>query len=67
MSIVAKKNENSPKNAKNDNLLKTKTILNIIMSAKGGPVFTFSLPRRAARPLALPISYAIVATPGNWD
>jgi len=44
MSVLAKKNENTPKNAKN-NLLKTKRISNIKMWAKGYPVFTFSLPR----------------------
>ena len=38
------KNKNTPKNEKNNNLLKTKRILNMKMSAKGGPVFSFSLP-----------------------
>ena len=47
---TAKKNENTPKNAKNNNLLKTKKILNIKMSTKGDPVFKFSLPVGAARP-----------------
>jgi len=39
------KKENAPKikNAKNNNLLKTKRILNIKMPAKGGPVVSFSL------------------------
>ena len=38
------------------------------MSSKGGPIFTFSLPGRAARPFA-PVSYATgcsaVGTCGN--
>jgi len=36
ISILAKKNESTPKNAKNNNLLKTKGILNIKISVKGG-------------------------------
>jgi len=37
-------NENTLKNAKNNNLLQTKRSLNITISAKEGPVFTFRLP-----------------------
>jgi len=48
----SKKNENTPKTQKNNNLLKTKKILNVKMSAKGGPFSTFSLPGGAVRPLA---------------
>jgi len=33
------KNENTPKNAKNNDLLKTKRILNIKMSAKGSQFY----------------------------
>ena len=43
ISILAKKNENTMKNTKNNSLVKNKRILNIKMSAKGGPVFTLSL------------------------
>jgi len=39
MSILDKKNENTPKNAK-----KLIRILNIKMSPKGGPIFIFSVP-----------------------
>jgi len=42
------KKQNTPKSAKK--LLKSKRIINIKMSAKRGPVSTFSLPREAARP-----------------
>jgi len=42
-TLATKKDENTPKNAKN-NLLKTKTIPNIKMSPKGGPVIAFNLP-----------------------
>jgi len=51
MSILAKEN------AKKDNLLKTKRILNIKMYTKGNPVFTFSLPGGRLVPLS-PVSYA---------
>jgi len=54
---ASEKNENTPKNTKNNNLLKTKRMLNIKMSAKGGAVFTFSLPGGEARSPA-PVSYA---------
>jgi len=59
MSKLAKKNENTPKTQKNINLLKTERTLNIEMSAKLGPIFTFSLPggRLASLP---PVSYATV-------
>jgi len=43
MSTLAKKTK-TPRKTKNNNLLKTKRMLNIKMSAKGGAVFTFSLP-----------------------
>ena len=56
MAVLVKKNENTLTSTKNTNLLKTKGILNIKMSAKGGPVFTFSLPGKAARSFA-PVSY----------
>jgi len=39
MFILAGKNENAPKNAKNNNLLKTKRILNIKILAKGARFF----------------------------
>jgi len=44
VSTLVEKRENNPKNAKKQHLLKTTRILNIKMSAKGGAVFTFSLP-----------------------
>jgi len=56
LSVVAN-NHNTPKNAKNINLLKTKRMLNIKLSAKGETVFTFNLPGGAACPTA-PINYA---------
>jgi len=40
------------KTQKNSNQLKNKRIINIKISAKGGPVFTFSVPGGEARPLA---------------
>jgi len=43
MSTPVKKNKNTLKNEKN-NLLKAKRTLNIKMSSKRCPVFTFSLP-----------------------
>jgi len=50
VSILAKE-QKYPENAKkNNNLLKTKIILNIKMSAKGGPVFTFGLPGGGSPP-----------------
>jgi len=59
MSKLAKKNENTPKTQKNTNLLKTKRTLNIEMSAKWSPIFTFSLP--GGRLASLPsVSYATV-------
>jgi len=55
MSILAKKTKTSRKNAKNNNLLKTKRIIYIKMSAKGGgPVFTFVLPGVKDRTTAPP-------------
>jgi len=50
ITIVAETNENTSTNAKKQ-LLQTKSILNIEMSAKGGPVFTFSLPEAQLVPL----------------
>jgi len=35
VSLLAEKNENALKNAKKNNLLKTKLMLNIIMSVEG--------------------------------
>jgi len=58
------KNENTQKNKKNNNLLKTKIILNIkisAVSAKVGPVFAFTLPGGPTRPPA-PASYATAGT-----
>jgi len=55
MSIPAK-NENT---SKNNNLLKIKRILNTKISAKGVPVFTFTLPGGRLAPLP-PASYATV-------
>jgi len=49
MSILAKKAENA-KTHKNNNLLKTKRIRSIKMSAIEGPVFTFSLPGGGSPP-----------------
>jgi len=57
MSILQPKNENTPKNAKNNNVLKTKIILNIKMSVKGGPVFTFGLPGLGGSPPCPHVSY----------
>jgi len=50
----------TPKNAKNNNLLKTKRILKQEYYLSGGPVFTFSLPGGRFTHL-LPNSYATVA------
>jgi len=58
VTVLVKKSENAPQNAKN-NLLKTKRRMNIKMSAKEGPVFTFGLPRGAARPMP-PVCYTTV-------
>jgi len=44
MSMLAKKRKHPEKRKENKNLLKTKRIINIKVSAIGGPVFTFSLP-----------------------
>jgi len=55
MSIPAK-NENT---SKNNNLLKIKRILNTKISAKGVPVFTFTLPGGRLAPLP-PASHATV-------
>jgi len=43
MSALAKDDENTPKNAKSNNLVKTKRILNIKIKAKGVSVFTFTV------------------------
>jgi len=59
MSIPATKTKTPQKKQKNNNLLKSKGILNTNISAEGGPIFTFSLPEGAVRPLA-PVSYASV-------
>jgi len=55
MFILAKKTKTPRKTQKGNNLLKTQIILNIKISDKGGPVFTFSLPggRLAPCPLQL--------------
>jgi len=46
------KKRNQPEKRKKLQPTETKTVLNIIISAKGGPVFTFSLPGGGAgRPL----------------
>jgi len=45
-TTVAKKTKPPRITQKSNNLPKTKRILNIKMSAKGGPVFAFSLPGR---------------------
>jgi len=44
MSILAEKTKTPRKRQKEHNLRKTKRILNMKMTGKGGPVFTFSLP-----------------------
>jgi len=46
MDTLAKKPKTHQKTQENNNLLKTKRILNINMSAKGGPAITFCLPVR---------------------
>ena len=58
MFILAKKTKH-PEKRKKLQPTETKTVLNIIISAKGGPVFTFSLPGGAGGSHSL-------ATPGNW-
>jgi len=52
MSKLAKKTKTSRKMQKNSNQLKAKRIINIKISARGDPVFTFSLPGGADRPFA---------------
>jgi len=52
MSKLVKKTKTPRKTQKNSNQLKTKIIINMKISDEGGPVFTFSLPGGAARPLA---------------
>jgi len=51
MSILSKNTKNIPKNAKKNNLLTTKRIVHIKMSAKEGPAFTFSLPGERLAPV----------------
>jgi len=51
MVILAEKTKTPQKN---NSLLKTKRILNILMSAKGDPVFTFSFPVGGGSPLRPP-------------
>jgi len=46
---------------KKQQLTENKNILNIKMSVKGGPVFTFSLPRGGFAPCS-PVSYATGST-----
>jgi len=53
MSLLAKKYENTPKNAKKQ----PKRILKIKTSTRGGPGFTFSLPGGGSPPCP-PVSYA---------
>jgi len=50
-SLRAKKHEKIPKNAKNNNLLKTKRILNINMQAQRGPGYYIYLARRSIAPV----------------
>jgi len=47
MSKLTEKTKTPRKTQKDSNHLKNKRITNIEMSAKGGPIFTFSLPRGA--------------------
>jgi len=49
-TVLAKKVKTSRKTQKSNNQ-KTQRILNINMSAKGGPIFTFSLPEGRLAPL----------------
>jgi len=57
MSILAKQTKTPRKTQIDNNLPKTKRILNIKMSAKGSPVSTFSLPGGRFTPLPH-VSYA---------
>jgi len=50
--------ENTPKNAKNDNLLKTKRALKPKCKLSGGPVFCIYLAREGAIRPSVPVSYA---------
>jgi len=54
-----KKQKHPGKRKKNSNQVKTKIIINMKISAEGGPVFTFGLPGGAAGPLPR-VSYATV-------
>jgi len=57
MAILNPKSpEDYPKNANNNNLLKTKRILNLKYKLSECPVFTFSLPGGKFAPLT-PVSY----------
>jgi len=58
MSILAEKTKTPRKRQKKHNLRKTKRILNIKMTGKGGPVFTFSLAGGWLAPCPC-VSYAI--------
>jgi len=65
MSTLAKKTKTVRKTQKN-NPVKTKILLNIVMSAKGGPVFTFSLPGRRLASLSLRQLRHCAHTQSSW-
>jgi len=59
MAIVNPKSpENTPKNAKNNNLLRTKRIVNTKIQARWVPGFYISLPGAVRTPAPAPVSYA---------
>jgi len=54
MSKLAEKKKTPRKTQKNSSHLKNKRIINMKMPAKGGPIFTFSLPGGRLAPLSSP-------------
>jgi len=56
--------ENTPKNAKKSNLLKSKRILKLKYKLNGGPVFTFSF-AEDGNSLLCPASYATATNTPN--
>jgi len=61
MSELVEKKRPPPKKQKHSNQLKTKRIINIKISAKGVPVFTFSLPGGRLAPFPR-VSYATASS-----
>ena len=64
MPVLAKHPEKCKKTI---TYLRTKRTLNIKMSAKGGPVFTFSFPGRGPRPLCPAVTSLLKSSIGIND